>query len=420
MIGNPFDFPVAWDSILVDTLATAEAEGVVVEPPVGWDISEGYQYGVEILEPFEGYWVKNLGDSNVVLRIPPREAAGSAAQNGPPVLAMGPVDSVVSGGTACTWVALGSSGSPISSMRSSCAAPADGWRVEIRASSCGAVDFTNFVGVSGGGQTGWDRYDRSEPPMSPGKSLSLYFPHPDWAKHAGNYSCDTRGGYERLETGTFNLAGSGERYETEHEQLAAGELKVMEWGKEIWGQVWRFDVAKNFREADVDEVGLEFVGVESVPAGAEGYLVDRVLGRLVDLRKEARYCFHLGDRAVVSADEEPRFALVVGSDEFIDEHGDELPKLPSDTMLRSSYPNPFRATTLIRYDIARAGRVRLSIYDVKGELVSVLCDEDTEPGRYEVCWNSTNMKGQSVAAGIYFARLDASARVLQRKLLLVK
>jgi uncharacterized repeat protein (TIGR01451 family) len=388
-IGDPFVFAVAWDSILADTLIMAEAEGVVVEPPVRWTAGEGYQYGVEVLEPFEGYWVKNLGDSTVVLRIPPREAAASAAQNGPSVLATGPAGSVVSGGTAAgAWVALGSAASPVSSIGSSSPAPADGWRIEIRASSCGAVDFANFVGVSDGGQAGWDRQDRSEPPMSPGKSLSLYFPHMGWEKHAGRYASDIRGDNEAL-------ARALTAYDLEH-HLSQGDL---------WGHAWRFDVAKSFSEEGVgDEVDLEFLGIEGVPVEASVYLIDRQLGRLVDLRMENHVGFYSGNREI-SSEEEARFILLVGSKEFVDTYEGEFRDLPVETVLRQNRPNPFVSSTIIRYEIAQGGNVSLRIYDASGALVRVLYDGYCEPGRYETAWNGENERGRRAATGIYFCQM---------------
>ena len=80
LIGNPFNFGVAWDSMMVDTLTTAEAEAaMIVKPPRGRIPSQN-RYNdpltepVEFLEPFEGYWVLNETTSQVVLKIPPAEA----------------------------------------------------------------------------------------------------------------------------------------------------------------------------------------------------------------------------------------------------------------------------------------------------------------------------------------------------------
>ena len=78
-IGDPFAFPVAWESILVDGMTMAEAETLVVEKPWAWVPEIGYQPYIQVLEPFQGYWVRNISEPprDVLLEIPPREASGS-------------------------------------------------------------------------------------------------------------------------------------------------------------------------------------------------------------------------------------------------------------------------------------------------------------------------------------------------------
>jgi hypothetical protein len=371
MIGNPFAFPVAWDSFMVDTLTMAEAETTVIEPPVGWLASKGYQYDARILEPFDGYWVKNLDTLAHVLKIPPREAPQTM--------------------TATPVLASSSDDRPISS---------DYWRVEIRASSEGASDHGNFVGVARGASTQWDTHDRSEPPMSPGDAMSLYFPHTAWETHPGSYAFDIRGEYEVLDEGTLPTA------------RADGEL---------WGHVWCFDLAKNFSDDTAgDEVSLEFSGIGSVPAEAEIILVDRNLERTADLREADGYAFFQGERDIVTREEDTRFVLIVGSEAFVESQEDELPKLPTQTALHQNFPNPFNPSTIIRYDIATAGEVDLRIFDVSGALVKILENRHRERGRYEIGWDGDNETAQSVSSGVYFYRLNTGGFVQTRKLLLLK
>ena len=258
-IGNPFLFAIDWDSVLVevrsDTLTMANAESTGhIEPPVAWRVNQGYEVDVRILEPFDGYWVRNPSDTTVCLLIPPREA-------------------------------------PVGKARTRTAPTADrtamAWAIAIRAAA-GAVDDANLAGVSPDAATDWDACDRSEPPMSPGESISLYFPHRSWEKHPGLYSIDMRGAFEPLS--------------------ALRELAPHLPDAEAWGHLWRFDVAKNFaREGAADEVGLEFAGLDGVPEEAIVLLVDRRLETVVDLRKDPSYAFPLraqsrklrrGERAV--------------------------------------------------------------------------------------------------------------------------
>ncbi|MBN2070074.1 MAG: VCBS repeat-containing protein [Candidatus Krumholzibacteriota bacterium] len=366
MIGNPFNFPVAWDSILVDTLTMAESD-TIVEPPIGWEVGEGYSYDVETLAPFEGYWVRNLSDIPVILNVPPLDAD-----------AMNIIEKTLT----------------------ETAEEIDGWMINIVASCSDARDRNNFIGVYSGAENHWDRQDRSEPPLSPGNAISLYFPHPTWERHSGNYSSDIRGGYAELEVTPPGLSRS-----------AIG----------LWGQMWKFDIAKNFTvESAMDEVLLEFEIFENVPVEAVLYLIDRDLGKYVDLRTENRYDFYLGKKDFVSDEEDARFVLLVGSEEFIDMLEDKVPELPVKTVLHQNYPNPLNPSTVIRYEIAEAGKVVISIYDVRGSLIKTLYQGDRNAGIYEIGWDGKNSRDVEVTSGIYFYRLKTGHETRTRKMILLR
>jgi len=87
----------------------------------------------------------------------------------------------------------------------------------------------------------------------------------------------------------------------------------------------------------------------------------------------------------------------------------------------SNHPNPFNPQTTLRFDLARAGRTELAIYDLQGRRVRVLVAEVLAAGRHEVNWNGADELGRSVASGVYFARLQMpDGRGISRKLALVR
>ena len=100
-------------------------------------------------------------------------------------------------------------------------------------------------------------------------------------------------------------------------------------------------------------------------------------------------------------------------------------------ILYQNYPNPFNPSTKIGYKLKERGYVKLYVYDIKGELVSVLVNEVQETGYYEVEFNAevkgqmSNVKGQ-LASGVYiyqiFVSNDRSIPVFSdiKKMLLVK
>ena len=78
----------------------------------------------------------------------------------------------------------------------------------------------------------------------------------------------------------------------------------------------------------------------------------------------------------------------------------------ADFQLYSNYPNPFNQETTISYRLSSSSHVRLTIYNIKGQLIRTLVDESQEPGFYRVMWNGKNQLGISESSGIYFYRLD--------------
>ena len=88
--------------------------------------------------------------------------------------------------------------------------------------------------------------------------------------------------------------------------------------------------------------------------------------------------------------------------------------------LLQNYPNPFNPTTTITYEIARAEKTKLVIYDILGREVTTLVNQDQMPGIYKVVWDGMNNFGQSVSSGIYFYRLQTSDFTNVKKMILLK
>jgi hypothetical protein len=74
--------------------------------------------------------------------------------------------------------------------------------------------------------------------------------------------------------------------------------------------------------------------------------------------------------------------------------------LVSSTLLEN-YPNPFNPTTTIRYSLRTSGHVKLTIYDVLGQVVAELVNREENIGTKDVHWDATG-----VTSGIYFYRLE--------------
>jgi hypothetical protein len=84
----------------------------------------------------------------------------------------------------------------------------------------------------------------------------------------------------------------------------------------------------------------------------------------------------------------------------------ELP-LPGEHALSPNYPNPFNPSTSIRYSIAERAEVRVSVYDLRGQLVKTLVSGAQAPGNYSAQWDGRDNSDHLVATGVYLGRLEA-------------
>ncbi|KMQ52932.1 Fibronectin type III domain protein [Chitinispirillum alkaliphilum] len=98
-----------------------------------------------------------------------------------------------------------------------------------------------------------------------------------------------------------------------------------------------------------------------------------------------------------------------------------MPKfqIPLKYYLGNNYPNPFRNTTFIRFELPVETKVSLNIYDLRGRLVKRLITPDQlyKPNFYRVLWDGTNDAGRLVAAGHYFYKLRTRDFVGTRRMI---
>gem|GEM_PF-313811 len=86
-----------------------------------------------------------------------------------------------------------------------------------------------------------------------------------------------------------------------------------------------------------------------------------------------------------------------------------------------SYPNPFNPETTINYTIHSPGRTRLSVYNLKGQLINTLFDGFQDKGMHSINFTARDKNGKSLSSGIYLLKLDIpSGQSVYRKILLSK
>ncbi len=93
---------------------------------------------------------------------------------------------------------------------------------------------------------------------------------------------------------------------------------------------------------------------------------------------------------------------------------------PTDFELYPNTPNPFNPTTRINFDMPKTAHVSLGIYNVLGQRIRLLGDENRDAGQYNLTWDGLNDAGQQVTSGVYLMRLQSENVVLTQKMLLVR
>jgi len=88
--------------------------------------------------------------------------------------------------------------------------------------------------------------------------------------------------------------------------------------------------------------------------------------------------------------------------------------------LFQNYPNPFNPSTTIRYEISDQSFVTLKVYDVLGNEIATLVNEEKSAGEYEVIFDSHSGEVRNLTSGIYFYQLKAGSFVETKKMILLK
>ncbi len=98
-------------------------------------------------------------------------------------------------------------------------------------------------------------------------------------------------------------------------------------------------------------------------------------------------------------------------------HGDMLPEAFA---LHPNYPNPFNPVTTINFEMPRADRIDIIVYDVRGREVKKLVSDYLQAGFHRMTWNSTNSYGAPMASGVYFIRMVSPTFTHTLKITLLK
>ncbi len=162
----------------------------------------------------------------------------------------------------------------------------------------------------------------------------------------------------------------------------------------------RTDSSITFQYADVGTSGLdstELVGLQELPTNPpSAWVFINRFGYPIEMRPTAGFAIKMKLMEPTGVGEPDRGLL-------------------TQFALYPNFPNPFNPATMIRYDLPKAAKVSLRVYNILGQGVATLVNGEQKAGRYEV-----EFKGEGLASGVYFYRLAAGDFVDVKKLLLLK
>jgi len=174
---------------------------------------------------------------------------------------------------------------------------------------------------------------------------------------------------------------------------------------------------------------LNWSSMENIPDEWELLLFDNKTGETINMQERNSYQFQENrtsfDESVVPqvpgihtlnvADENPRFTLRILSSEAVRNDQSRVSDIPETVELYQNYPNPFNPATNISFYLPEQRMATVSIYNVVGQRVGILLQDNLAAGEHTLVWDASDMP-----SGIYIIHLEIGNRVYTRKMTLIK
>lgn len=93
---------------------------------------------------------------------------------------------------------------------------------------------------------------------------------------------------------------------------------------------------------------------------------------------------------------------------------------PLVTTLDRNYPNPFNPETAIRFTLSEPANVEIDIFNIRGQLVRKLLDEQIDKGKHQIIWDGRDDSRRRVSSGIYFYRMKAGDYLSTNKMIMMQ
>ena len=177
---------------------------------------------------------------------------------------------------------------------------------------------------------------------------------------------------------------------------------------------------QDYWDVEVTGDGVTWVDLEHTTASTNAW-VERTfdLESYITLTDQVRIRFVASDTGSNSLVEALIDDFVLTVEEVMDPESVEPALAPTTWMLSRVHPNPAAGRADVRFEAPSRSRVAVRVFDVSGALIRTLHDGVVEPGRHTLTWDRRNDTGLPVAAGVYYARLEAPGFVRSKPIVLV-
>ncbi|MCB9059407.1 MAG: VCBS repeat-containing protein [Calditrichae bacterium] len=235
------------------------------------------------------------------------------------------------------------------------------WLIRIKANDGKSSSSFNFAGQLNDASDSQDKYDLQAPPRLPGQLVVSF-------NKNSFQSADIRSVHEE-------------------------------------GNTWDITC---FTNPEQESLNLQFSGVQ-LPENIDVFLVDMDTHASYNLKNKSNLVFATKNL------QRKNYVLAVGTREYLNGLDIETDFYPAVFDLKPVFPNPFNPVTQLNFSINENAKIKLEVYNVLGQQVATLINQNMESGSYSAVWDAGNM-----SSGIYIFKLSAGQKVKIRRGLLIK
>jgi hypothetical protein len=95
-------------------------------------------------------------------------------------------------------------------------------------------------------------------------------------------------------------------------------------------------------------------------------------------------------------------------------------QIPATIYNLRNYPNPFNPETTISFEISKPGDVILDVFNLKGQLIKRLINNQMTTGKHNVIWDGKDNNGKICSSGVYYYRIESNGITETKKMVLMK